>query len=123
MPFELFEGVDRGFSQRLSFCVFGGLITLFWFSHLENAYLLGAIIAFAMIINLVVAGVSGVALPILLEKMKVDPAVASGVFVTTITDVVGFRILGLGIDFFTLMAKERRGFRYRFNRLHRYSCG
>ena len=64
-----------------------------------------------MIINLVVAGVSGVALPILLEKMKVDPAVASGVFVTTITDVIRIsRILGLGIDFFTLMAKERRVF-------------
>ena len=53
-----------------------------------------------MIINLVVAGVSGVALPILLEKMKVDPAVASGVFVTTITDVVGFlAFLGLASIF------------------------
>ena len=98
--FELSEGVDRGFSQRLSFACLAGLITLFWFSHLENAYLLGAIIAFAMIINLVVAGVSGVALPILLEKMKVDPAVASGVFVTTITDVVGFlAFLGLASIF------------------------
>ena len=94
------EGVDRGFSQRLSFCVFGRFDYPFWFSHLENAYLLGAIIAFAMIINLVVAGVSGVALPILLEKMKVDPAVASGVFVTTITDVVGFlAFLGLASIF------------------------
>jgi magnesium transporter len=43
-----------------------------------------------MIINLVVAGLAGVALPIFLEKMKIDPAIASGVFVTTITDVVGF---------------------------------
>ena len=52
--------------------------------------MLGLIIAGAMIINLVVAGVAGVALPMLLERMKIDPAIASGVFVTTITDVVGF---------------------------------
>ena len=89
-----------GFLNGCLFACLAGLITLFWFSHLENAYLLGAIIAFAMIINLVVAGVSGVALPILLEKMKVDPAVASGVFVTTITDVVGFlAFLGLASIF------------------------
>jgi magnesium transporter len=49
-----------------------------------------------MVINLVVAGVAGVALPLLLERLKIDPAVASGVFVTTITDVVGFfAFLGL----------------------------
>ena len=52
--------------------------------------MLGLIIAGAMIINLVVAGVAGVALPMLLERMNIDPAIASGVFVTTITDVVGF---------------------------------
>ena len=58
--------------------------------------MLGGIIAGAMIINLVVAGIAGVALPVLLDRMKIDPAVASGVFVTTITDVVGFfAFLGL----------------------------
>ena len=62
--------------------------------------LLGGIIAGAMIINLVVAGIAGVALPLLLDRMKVDPAVASGVFVTTITDVVGFfAFLGLASIF------------------------
>ena len=49
-----------------------------------------------MIINLVVAGIAGVALPLILSRIKIDPAVASGVFVTTITDVVGFfAFLGL----------------------------
>ena len=89
-----------GFLNGCVFACLAGIITVFWFSHLGNANLLGAIIAVAMIINLVVAGVSGVALPILLEKLKVDPAVASGVFVTTITDVVGFlAFLGLASIF------------------------
>lgn len=72
------------------FAVLAGLVTLYWFNHLNNSYLLGLIIAGAMIINLVVAGIAGVALPILLDKFRIDPAIASGVFVTTITDVVGF---------------------------------
>ena len=72
------------------FAVLAGLVTIYWFNHLNNSYLLGLIIAGAMIINLVVAGIAGVALPVLLEKFRVDPAIASGVFVTTITDVVGF---------------------------------
>ncbi|MGD9862524.1 MAG: magnesium transporter, partial [Pseudodonghicola sp.] len=58
--------------------------------------LLGAVIAAALIINLFVAALSGVAVPILLDKIGVDPALASGVFVTTVTDVVGFfAFLGL----------------------------
>lgn len=58
--------------------------------------LLGAVIATALIINLFVAALSGVAVPILLDKIGVDPALASGVFVTTVTDVVGFfAFLGL----------------------------
>ena len=79
-----------GFLNGCLFAVLAGLITVFWFNHLNDASMLGLIIAGAMIINLVVAGLAGVALPIFLEKMKIDPAIASGVFVTTITDVVGF---------------------------------
>jgi magnesium transporter len=49
-----------------------------------------------MIINMVVAGVSGVVLPLILDRVGIDPAVASGVFVTTVTDVIGFfAFLGL----------------------------
>ena len=79
-----------GFLNGCLFAVLAGLITFFWFNHLNDAPMLGLIIAGAMIINLGVACLAVVALPIFLEKMKIDPAIASGVFVTTITDVVGF---------------------------------
>ncbi len=49
-----------------------------------------------MVINLVVAGLAGTVIPVLLEKFGIDPALASGTFVTTVTDVVGFfAFLGL----------------------------
>ena len=85
-----------GFLNGCLFAAVTGLITYIWFRELDSSGLLGGIIAGAMIINLVVAGIAGVALPLLLDRMKIDPAVASGVFVTTITDVVGFfAFLGL----------------------------
>jgi magnesium transporter len=85
-----------GFLNGFLFAALAGLLTMFWFNDLPDANLLGAIIAGAMIINMVVAGISGVALPLLLERLKVDPAIASGVFVTTVTDVIGFlSFLGL----------------------------
>ena len=67
-----------------------------WFNQLDDRYLLGGIIAGAMIINMVVAGIAGVLLPLALDRIGIDPAVASGVFVTTVTDVIGFfAFLGL----------------------------
>jgi magnesium transporter len=85
-----------GFLNGCLFAAVAGLITYLWFQDLDSSGLLGGIIAGAMVINLVVAGVAGVALPLLLERLEIDPAVASGVFVTTITDVVGFfAFLGL----------------------------
>ena len=54
------------------------------------------VIAAAMIINMFVAGLAGTTIPILLERNGIDPAVASTVFLTTVTDVVGFfAFLGL----------------------------
>ena len=54
-------------------------------------------IALAMVANLVVAGLSGATIPLLLERLKIDPAVAAGVLLTTVTDVVGFFVfLALG---------------------------
>ena len=81
----------------LLFAFVAGLATVLIFGdHGESSILLGGIIAGAMIINMVVAGMSGIVLPILLDRMGIDPAVASGVFVTTVTDVVGFfAFLGL----------------------------
>ena len=72
------------------------LITYYWFSDL----LLSIIIAVAIIVNLVVAAFSGAFLPLLLTKLKIDPALAGGVILTTITDVIGFvAFLGLAAIF------------------------
>ena len=63
--------------------------------------MLGVIIACAMLINLVTAGVTGAGLPILLRKLHIDPALAGGVLVTTVTDVMGFlAFLGLATAFY-----------------------
>ena len=73
-----------------------GLITFYWFSDL----LLCFIIALAIIVNLVVAAFSGAFLPLMLTKLKIDPALAGGVILTTITDVIGFvAFLGLAALF------------------------
>ena len=75
-----------GLANGLLFAVIMGLVGALWF----HAPMLGVVIALAMIINMVVAGLAGVGIPVLLEKVGVDPALASGAFVTTVTDVVGF---------------------------------
>jgi magnesium transporter len=51
---------------------------------------LGIVIGLAMIVNMIAAGSAGILIPLGLQKLKIDPAVASSVFVTTVTDVVGF---------------------------------
>jgi magnesium transporter len=74
------------------FAVLSGAVAWVWFADPA----IGAVIAMAMIVNMAVAGLAGSAIPILLERAGADPAVASGVFLTTITDVVGFfAFLGL----------------------------
>lgn len=71
-------------------------IAVIWFG--EPA--IGAIIAAAMVINLFVAGLSGVGVPLMLKRLGVDPALAGGVVLTTVTDVVGFMaFLGLATIF------------------------
>ena len=58
--------------------------------------MLGIVIAMAMILNLVIAGMAGTLIPLTLNKFNIDPALASGVILTTITDVFGFlSFLGL----------------------------
>ena len=71
--------------------VMGG-VGLIWF--VSSA--LGYVIAAAMVINLIVAGLAGTLVPVVLDQFGVDPALGSGAFVTTVTDVVGFfAFLGL----------------------------
>lgn len=90
---ELLVGVLNG----VLFAILSGVSTMFLFGQGgESSLLLGGIIAGAMVINMIVAGLSGVILPVLLNRWGMDPALASGVFVTTVTDVVGFfAFLGL----------------------------
>jgi magnesium transporter len=73
-----------------------GLVTWLRFGTLEVA----AVICAAVVINLAAAAVAGVAIPLALKRMRVDPALAGGVILTTVTDVVGFAaLLGLGALF------------------------
>ncbi|MEP4035981.1 magnesium transporter [Pseudophaeobacter sp.] len=81
-----------GLVNGVIFAIVMGIVGVIWFGSPS----LGAVIAAAMVINLVVAGLAGTVIPVLLEKVGVDPALASGAFVTTVTDVVGFfAFLGL----------------------------
>ncbi|NBC33718.1 MAG: magnesium transporter [Alphaproteobacteria bacterium] len=76
----------------LLFAAITGGVAVAWFG---NPFL-GIVIGLAMVVTLIVAGLSGSVIPLALEKLKIDPAVASGVFLTTVTDVVGFfAFLGL----------------------------
>ena len=66
------------------------------------SFILGLVIAIAMLINLLVAAVSGAGIPLLLKRLGIDPALAGSVVLTTVTDVVGFfALLGLGAAFLT----------------------
>ena len=80
------------------FAVVMGGIAWLWF---QNG-LLGAVIAVAMIVNLLVAGLAGIVVPVTLERWGFDPALASGTFVTTLTDVTGFSVF-LGLATWILM--------------------
>lgn len=81
-----------GLLNGLVFAVTMGVVGVIWFGSAQIGY----VIAVAMVINLVVAGLAGTVIPVVMDKMGVDPALASGTFVTTVTDVVGFFVfLGL----------------------------
>ena len=81
-----------GLLNGIFFAVLIGVISAFWFSNLSLGYIIGI----AMVVNMLCAALAGILIPIFLEKMHIDPAIASSVFVTTVTDVVGFfAFLGL----------------------------
>ncbi|MCR8827106.1 magnesium transporter [Pseudosulfitobacter koreensis] len=81
-----------GLINGLVFAVVMGIVGLVWF----GSPALGYVIAAAMVVNMVVAGFAGTVIPVVLDRVGVDPALASGAFVTTVTDVVGFfAFLGL----------------------------
>ncbi len=81
-----------GFLNGIVWAIVVGVISALWFSDPK----LGAVIAAAMAINLVTAALAGVGVPLILRRMNIDPALAGGVVLTTITDVMGFfSFLGL----------------------------
>ena len=89
---ELVVGVFNG----VLFAVVTGAIAWFWFGRPEIGLVIGA----AMVVNLIVAGLSGTLIPLGLERLGIDPAIASSVFLTTVTDVIGFfAFLGLAAAF------------------------
>ncbi|OAM73874.1 magnesium transporter [Devosia elaeis] len=75
-----------GFANGVIFAVLLGVVTALRYSDVG----LGVVIGMAMVINMIVAGTFGILIPLTLDRLKADPAIASAVFVTTITDIVGF---------------------------------
>jgi magnesium transporter len=81
-----------GLLNGMIFAIVLGVVGYFWF----GSSIIGWVLALAMVLNMVVAGLAGTVIPVVLEKIGIDPALASGAFVTTVTDVVGFfAFLGL----------------------------
>lgn len=89
--------ISVGLLNGLLLALVAGFLAYVWFDDRT----LGVIFAGAMIINLVTAAVSGAALPLILKSMKIDPALAGSMVLTTITDIVGFlSFLGLATLFY-----------------------
>jgi magnesium transporter len=85
---ELLVGMLNG----LCFAIVLGTVGMLWF----GSPLLGVVIGSALVVNMIIAGFAGTVVPVVLDRLGVDPALASGTFVTTTTDVMGFFIfLGL----------------------------
>ncbi len=88
-----------GLFNGVVFAVIIGAVAALWFSSPQ----IGAVIGIAMVVNMLFAALSGILIPITLDKFDIDPAIASSVFVTTVTDVVGFfAFLGLAAWWFSI---------------------
>ena len=86
-----------GILNGVIFAIISAIVVQLWFKDIQ----LSIIISISMILNMIVAGLFGILVPVTLKKMKIDPAIASSVFVTTITDVIGFlSFLGVAAYFF-----------------------
>ena len=85
-----------GFLNGLLWAVVVAVVAVLWFSD----YRIGAIIAAALILNMLIAALSGLLIPLILNRFGIDPALSGAVVLTTVTDVVGFMtFLGLGTLF------------------------
>ena len=85
-----------GILNGIIFAIISSIIVQIWFSD----QILSLIISISMILTMIIAGLFGILIPVTLKKFNVDPAISSSVFVTTITDVIGFvSFLGVGAYF------------------------
>jgi magnesium transporter len=92
----IFKEVLVGLLNGIGWAVVIAAIAAYWFADLN----IGLVIAAAIVINLFIAAFSGVAIPLIMRKMHIDPAIAGSVVLTTITDIVGlFSFLGLATLF------------------------
>ena len=86
---EFFIGILNG----IIFAIITSVIVQLWFKEINLSILIGI----SMVLNMIVAGLFGFLVPVSLKKLNIDPALASSVFVTTVTDVIGFlSFLGIG---------------------------
>ena len=86
-----------GILNGVIFAIITAIIVHLWFEEVNLSLLIGV----SMVLNMIVAGLFGILVPVSLKKMNIDPALASSVFVTTITDIIGFlSFLGLGSYYF-----------------------
>ncbi len=86
-----------GILNGIIFAIITAIIIQLWFKEAS----LSLLISISMVLNMIVAGLFGILVPVSLKKLNIDPALASSVFVTTITDVIGFlSFLGIGSYFF-----------------------
>ena len=93
---NVFKEFNIGILNGVIFAVISSLIVQFWFNDIQ----LSMIISISMVLTMIVAGLFGILVPVTLKKMNIDPAISSSVFVTTITDVIGFvSFLGVGAYF------------------------
>ena len=94
---NVFKEFNIGVLNGVIFAIISSLIVQVWF----NDHILSLIISISMIMTMIVAGLFGILIPVTLKKLNIDPAISSSVFVTTITDVIGFvSFLGVGAYFF-----------------------
>ena len=93
---NIFKEFNIGVLNGIIFAIISSVIVQLWFQDSQ----LSLIISISMILTMIIAGLFGILIPVTLKRLNIDPAIASSVFVTTITDVIGFvSFLGVGAYF------------------------
>ena len=93
---NIIKEFNIGILNGIIFAIISSIIVQIWFED----FTLSIIISISMILTMIIAGLFGILVPVTLKRMNIDPAISSSVFVTTITDVIGFvSFLGVGAYF------------------------